>query len=212
MERGSGALTDAELLAIFFRSGTQGANAVDMARSLLKQFGSLQGIARASMADYQKISGIGPVKAVELAAVFEMAGRVAREEFRSTPIDCADAVYAVTGPELRTWSREVLRVLLLDTRKHLIRIEDISIGTLNETTAHPREILRPVLAHAAHSFILVHNHPSGDPTPSRADRALTRRIADAAVLMQIEFVDHVIIGHPKDGQEPFFSFREMGLL
>jgi len=210
--RGPKALTDAELLAIFFRTGTRGANAIEIARQLLARFGSLQALSRAESKEYQKISGIGPVKAIELAALFEMAARVAREEFRSRPLGTPGEVYAFIGPELRALPREVVRLLLVDTRGHLIRMEEISTGSVNETVAHPREILRPAVTHSAHAFILVHNHPSGDPTPSAADRQITRRISEAAAVFQIKFNDHIIIGHPQNGNAPYFSFREAGIL
>ncbi len=209
---GAGALTDAELLAIFFRTGTQGANAIEIARQLLARFGSLQALSRAESKEYQKINGIGPVKAIELAALFEMAKRVAREEFRSRPLTSPEEVYAFLGPEMRALPREVVRLLLLDTKGCLIRMEQVSSGSVNETVAHPREILRPAVTHSAHSFILVHNHPSGDPTPSAADRQVTRRISEAANIFQIRFNDHIIFGHPQDGKPPYFSFREAGIL
>jgi DNA repair protein RadC len=210
--KGPGALTDAELLAIFFRTGTQGANAIEIARQLLKHFDSLQALSRAQPKEYQKIPGIGPVKAIELAALFEMAKRVAKEEFQTQPLNCPEDVYAYLGAEMRALPREVVRLLLLDTKGHLIRMEEVSSGSVNETVAHPREILRPAVTYSAHAFILVHNHPSGDPSPSAADRQVTRRIAEAANIFQIRFNDHIIIGHPQSGKTPYFSFRESGVL
>jgi DNA repair protein RadC len=210
--RGARSLSDAELLAIFFRTGRQGMNAIDMARELIKKFGSLQAMARQDLSAYQEVSGIGPVKAIELAAVFEMAARVAREEFRTRPIVTPQEVYDLLGAEMRGFTKEVLRVILLDARSHLIKVEDVSMGTLDETIAHPRDILKPVIIHNAHSFVLVHNHPSGDPTPSSADRQITRRIVEAAQLMRLKFMDHIIVGHPRENREPYFSFREMGLV
>lgn len=209
---GPKALSDAELLAIFFRTGKPGVNVVEMSRQLLRKFGSLQGMSRQTVADYQSISGIGPVKAKELAAVFEMAGRVAREEFRIRPVSTPEDVYDLLGAEMRNLNKEHLKVVLLNTRSQLIKVEDVSIGTLDETIAHPRDILRPVLVFNAHSFLLVHNHPSGDPSPSSADRQITRRVAEAADLMRLKFVDHIIIGSPRENTEPYFSFREMGLI
>ena len=169
-------------------------------------------MSRCEPSAYRRISGIGPVKSIELAAVFEMAARVARERVLARRISSAEDVYDLCGAEMRTMNREVLRVLLLDTRGHLLRTEDVSVGSVSETIAHPREILRPALLHSATSFILVHNHPSGDPQPSAADRTLTRRVSEAAGIIQIAFLDHVIIGAPKEGADPYFSFREMGIL
>jgi DNA repair protein RadC len=116
------------------------------------------------------------------------------------------------GPLLQNLPRESLRVVLLDTRHRLLHAEEVSLGTINESLAHPREILRPAISHGAYAFVLVHNHPSGDPMPSEADRALTRRIREAADLMQIHLLDHVIIGRERPGAPPYFSFKEHGLL
>ena len=209
---GPKALSDAELLAILFRTGTQGLNVVEMSRKLLRDFGSLQALARQELEAYKQIPGIGKVKAIELAAVFEMACRVAREQFHERPVSSPKEVYDLLGPELRSLNKEHLKVVLLNTRGHLIKVEDVSIGTLDETIAHPRDILRPVLLFNAHSFLLVHNHPSGDPSPSSADRQITRRLAEASELMRLKFQDHVIIGVPRENEEPYFSFREMGLM
>ncbi len=212
LKLGPKALTDAELLAIFFRSGTKGANAVDIGRGLIRKHGSLQNLARRTVEDYQAEPGIGPVKAIELAAVFEMAVRVAQERLKSVPLDSPDLVYEFLGPEMRALNKESLRLLLVDTKYRLIRVEQISLGTLNETSAHPRDILRPVLVQGAYGFILVHNHPSGDPSPSSADIALTRRLREAAELLQVNFLDHVIIGSPSDAHDAYYSFRESGVL
>ena len=113
---------------------------------------------------------------------------------------------------MRALDRESLRAVLLDTKHRLIRVEEISLGSLNESIAHPREIFRPALIHAAFAFVLVHNHPSGDPTPSDADRRLTRRLIEAAALLQIRLIDHVIVGAPCEGRLPYFSFLEAGMM
>ena len=113
---------------------------------------------------------------------------------------------------MRRLDRESLRAVLLDTRHRLLRVEEISLGSLNESIAHPREIFRAAVQHAAAAFILVHNHPSGDVSPSEADHRLTRRLAEAARLLQIPMLDHVIIGVPRGGQPGYFSFREAGVL
>ena len=113
---------------------------------------------------------------------------------------------------MRALNRESLRIVLLDTRYHLLRIEEISLGSLNESIAHPREIFRPAIIHSAYAIIVAHNHPSGDPTPSEADHRLTRRLAEAAQLLQIQLCDHVIIGSPAENRTPYFSFKESGVL
>jgi len=210
-KRGASALTDAELLAIFLRVGRKGASAIEVAQSLLDEFQSLNGIARATPPELIRIPGIGPAKASEIAATAEMASRLASERFRETRIDGPTAIYDLLGREMASLQKESLRAVLLNAKHNLIRVEEISLGTLNESHAHPREILRPALLYAAYGFILVHNHPSGDPSPSAADRQLTRHLADACTLLRIHFVDHVIIGQSGDDRPPFFSFEEAGI-
>ena len=210
--RGAKSLSDAELLALFFRTGTPGVSAIAMSNALIERFGNLQAVSRATSSELQEIPGIGPAKASELLGVFEMGRRLAKAKVTTRPIDQPELVYELLGPEMQTLHRESLRVILLNTRNHLIRVEEVSLGTANESLAHPREVLRPALIHSASSFILVHNHPSGDPDPSQADRRLTSRIREAAKIIDVKFVDHIIIGYSSDEHEPYFSFREMGLL
>ncbi len=214
MQRGPDALGNAELLAIFLRTGTRGRSAVAVAGDMLRACGgSLARLAALSVKELCKLAkGIGPAKACELAAAFEVGKRLARQAAQSEPLGTPEKIYAFMGPLLQALSRESLRVVLLDTRHRLIHEEEVSLGTLNESLAHPREILRPAVSHGAYAFVLVHNHPSGDPTPSEADRALTRRIREAAELLQIHLLDHVIIGRGREGAPPYFSFKEHGLL
>lgn len=214
MHRGADALGDAELLAIFLRTGTRGRSAVTVGADMLKASGgSLSRLASMTVKELRKLTkGIGPAKACELAAAFEVGKRLARQTARSEPLDTPEKIYDFMGPQLQSLPRESLRVVLLDTRHRLIHAEEVSLGTLNESLAHPREILRPALSHGAYAFVLVHNHPSGDPSPSEADRSLTRRIREASELMQIHLLDHVIIGRERAGAPPYFSFKEHGLL
>lgn len=209
---GAGALSDSELIAILLRTGMVGANAIDVARQLFKKYLSLGGLARCTVAELAEIPGVGPAKAVQLAAAFGLATRLAREQLIKQKLDTPELVYALLGAEMRALSRESLRVILLDTQLQLMRTEEVSSGSLNESTAHPREIFRPALIYAAFAIILVHNHPSGDPAPSDPDRRLTVRLAEVARLLQITLFDHVIIGTGDNGRRPYFSFREMGML
>ena len=209
---GAGALSDSELIGILLRTGMVGANAVDLGRQLIGRFGSLAGLARASVTELAKTKGVGKAKAVQLAAAFGLATRLAQESLAGTPLDTPARIYELLGTEMRQLGKESLRVVLLDTKLRLLRVEEISLGSLNECLAHPREILRPVVSHNAFAFVLVHNHPSGDPAPSDEDRRLTIRMAEAARLMQVTFSDHVIIGSPAPGHAPYFSFREAGIL
>jgi DNA repair protein RadC len=209
---GAAALTDSELIAILLRTGLPGANAVDVARQLLQRFGSLAVLARCTVAELAEIKGVGPAKAVQLAAAFGLAARLAREPFEKQPMDAPAQIYGLLGAELQALHQESLRLVLLDTKLRLMRVEEVSMGTLTETSAHPREIFRPAIIHAAYAIVLVHNHPSGDPSPSSADHRLTGRLAEAAKLMQIVLLDHIIIGSPDGGRLPWFSFREIGVL
>jgi DNA repair protein RadC len=213
VELGAKSLTDAELLAIFIRSGTKGRSAVAVARDLLKARGSLQGVSRCSVDELrQSAKGIGKAKAVGLAAAFEVGKRLARGSEARPMMNEPEAIYELLGPELQAMGREVLNVLLLDVRYRLIRTEEVSIGSLSESIAHPREVFRPAIVHSAHGIVVTHNHPSGDPSPSEADRKITVRLAEAGRLLQIQLVDHVIIGSPEGERLPYFSFREHGLL
>ena len=212
-QHGAGALSDAELLALFFRTGMPGLSAIDIGRSLLKQYGSLTALSRQPLAGIQKQKGLGPAKAMDLAAAFELGKRLARQEAVQQRIDNPQAIAGLLGPEMRAEPLEVLKIVLLTTRGTLIAVEEISRGGLAETIAHPREVLRPAIMHSAYGFILAHNHPSGDPTPSSADLSMTRRIRDAASTMQIHFLDHLIIGVPTEERpHGYHSFRETGML
>jgi DNA repair protein RadC len=210
---GAACLTDAELLAIFLRTGVKGKSAITLASELLKKKGSLRALSRSSAGEFAKAApGIGPAKAAELAAAFELGKRLARGATERPVLDSAAVIYETFGAELQARDRELLRVLLLDTKLRLLAVEDVALGSLNECIAHPREIFRPAIMHSAYAAILVHNHPSGDPAPSQADHRLTRQLGDAAKLLQINFLDHIIIGLPDGGRVPYFSFREAGVL
>jgi DNA repair protein RadC len=209
---GAAALSDSELIAILLRTGCVGANAVDVARHLIVDFGSLSGLARATVSELARIKGVGPAKAVQLAAAFGLASRLARENLDRRTVETPAQVWDLLGAEMRALPTESLRVVLLDTKYKLLRVDEIFRGSVNECLAHPREIFRPALLHSAYALILVHNHPSGDPLPSEADRKLTMRLREAANLMQIALVDHIILGSGDGGRQPWFSFREAGLL
>lgn len=210
---GPAALSDAELLALFFRTGTKGLSAIDIGRLLLKKYGNLGALSRQHLTEIQKQKGLGPAKAMDLAAAIELGKRLARQEAPSRKMDSPEAICDLLGPEMRAEPLEVLKVVLLTTRNTLLAIEEISRGALTETPAHPREIFRPALIHAAAGLILVHNHPSGDCSPSAADISITRRLRDASSLLQIGFLDHLIIGRPHPNYpEGYYSFREAGVI
>ena len=209
---GANALSDTELIAILLRTGMKGASAIDVGRTLLQEFKTLGGLSRCSVPELARIKGVGPAKAVQLAAAFGLAVRLARETLTKQRMDTPQLIYELLGTEMRGLTRESLRIVLLDTKLHLIRVEEISLGSLNESVAHPREIFRPAFLYSAYATILVHNHPSGDPAPSEADRRLTIRLCEIASLLQLQLLDHVIIGSGDNGRVPFFSFREAGMM
>jgi len=149
-----------------------------------------------------------------LADVYELAPSLAARAPQSEAARrlSPELVNELVGAEMRRLLKESLRVILLDTRYHLIRIEEVSLGTVNESIAHPRDVFHPAVAASAYAVIVVHNHPSGDASPSQSDHSLTRRLAEAAELLQIKLLDHIIIGAPADGSTGYFSFKEAGVL
>jgi DNA repair protein RadC len=210
--RGASALTDAELIAILLRTGVPGANAVEVARHLIEKYGSLGRLSRCSVKELAKIKGVGFAKATQLAAAFGLGKRLAEQNFAGRRLEKPEEVYELLGPELQALHKESLRIILLDTRYSLIKSEEVSLGSVNESIAHPRDVFRPALVASAYAVIVVHNHPSGDPSPSQSDHSLTRRLAEAAELLQIKLLDHVIVGAPAEGRQPYFSFKEAGVL
>ncbi|MFN7462169.1 MAG: RadC family protein [Akkermansiaceae bacterium] len=207
---GASALNNAELISLLISPGIKNQSSVDIAKVLLKKYGSLGSIGSVPSSTLAEEHGIGPAKAATMAAVYELGSRVARENINSTTLDRPDVIYQHFAPQLQHLEQEQVIVVTLDTRLKHKSTNVVSIGTVNEVNAHPREILRPVITRSAYAFILIHNHPSGDPSPSRADISVTRRISEAAAIMQIDFIDHLIIGRPELGREPYYSFRESG--
>lgn len=213
LNQGAGALKTAELLAILLRTGTTERPVLELAEFLLKHFGSLEALSRAPVGELMKVKGVGQAKAIELKAAFALAARLARSEAEARAIVTADDVARLLGEEMRLLDYESVRVVCLNTQHMVLAVEEVTRGTLNESLFHPREAYRPALTRQAHAVILVHNHPSGNPQPSSADRAVTRRMREAGEVLQIELLDHVILGAPRAGDERnFFSFKNEGLL
>lgn len=210
--KGPGALTDAELIAILLRTGLRGANAVEIGAQLLQKFGSLQALARTSVDDLCKVKGIGRDKAVTLLAAFTLARKMAEELQRESPVlDHPEAVVALLKGQNLVKDVETLQVLLLNTRRRLIRVEEVTDGTIDTLLVHAREVFKPAIAANASAIVLAHNHPSGDPTPSEADIKVTRDLIRAGQLLKIEVLDHVILGRPAEGRaKDFCSLRELG--
>ncbi len=194
--RGPDALTHAELIAILLRTGLKGANVVEIGRRLLQKYGSLHAIALASIDDLKREPGVGPDKAATLVAAFALARRMESEKRDESPVlDNPATVVKYLRESNRVKAVEEFQVLLLNTRKRLIRVEKISDGTLDTVLVHPREVFKSAIAANAAAIILVHNHPSGDPTPSEADVKVTRDLIRAGQLLKIEVVDHIVLGH-----------------
>ncbi len=209
---GPSALDNAELMALFISTGTRGRSAIDIGRGLIRKYGSMSALGGLPVGELAKEHGLGLAKASKLAAAFELGARVAREQMRGISLETPELIHEFFAPQMRHLTQEQVVVAVIDTRLRHIGTTVVSVGTVSESVAHPREVLRPVITRGAHGFILIHNHPSGDPTPSRADEVVTRRLIDAATLMQVSFLDHVIIGRPAPGRGPYFSFREAGIL
>jgi DNA repair protein RadC len=210
---GADALSPAELVAILLRTGLKGTNVVDVAKQLLARYdNSLHALAQASQDDLQAVKGIGRDKAVTLVAAFKLAELMAKELRAESPVlDNPEAVVRLMREQNRLKNAEKLQVLLLNTRRRLIRVADGPDGTLDTILVHPREVFKAAIAANAAAVVLVHNHPSGDPTPSEADIKVTRDLIRAGQLLKIDVLDHVIIGRatperPKD----YASLRELG--
>lgn len=209
---GAEALSNAELVAILLRTGLKGANAVDIGRQLLQKFGSLQSLALASVDDLRQVKGIGRDKAVTLVAAFALAQKMAKELQEESPVlDNPENVVRLVRAKNLLLDTEQFQVLLLNTRKRLVRVEKISDGTLDTVLVHPREVFRAAIAANAAAIVLVHNHPSGDPTPSEADIKVTRDLIRAGQLLKIDVIDHVIIGRASaERAKDYASLRELG--
>jgi len=206
--RGPTALSDAELLAIFLRTGVPGKTAVDLARDLLARFGNLRNILTASQDIFCEAPGLGTAKYAQLQAVLEMGRRYLGETLdRGQALTSPDATRAFLEAQLRDRQQEIFCCLYLDTRHRVLAFEELFYGTLDGAAVYPREVVKKALAHNAAAVILSHNHPSGVAEPSRADEELTQRLKDALWLVDIRVLDHIVIG---DGH--IASFAELGLL
>jgi DNA repair protein RadC len=206
--KGAESLADAELLAIQLGAGLAGCSAMDMARDLLGRYGSLSGLAGRGVAELAAVRGVGPVKAVRLAAAFEITRRLrSRNGPGRAVLGSPEQVFARYGPLMEDLQKEVFRVALLDAQNGLLRDVVISEGTLSASLVHPREVFKPAILESAASIILLHNHPSGDPTPSREDLRLTRQLVECSELLDLRIHDHVIIGRQR-----FISLAQCGEL
>lgn len=208
MKHGPGCLNDAELLAVILRTGSVGESSTSLAARILREKGGLVGLFRVSAAELQNMKGIGKVKAIQIQCMAELSRRMAAS-IREKKVDMREpaSVADYYMEDMRHRDQEVLKLIMLDTKSRLICDRDISKGTVNASLVSPREIFVEALRNGAVFIILMHNHPSGDPTPSPEDIAVTRRVSQAGAMLGIALVDHIVIG-----DRSYVSLKERGML
>ncbi|MEO0081473.1 MAG: DNA repair protein RadC [candidate division WOR-3 bacterium] len=209
MREGPKALTREEVLAIIISRGTKGRSVLDIARDLVRRFKTIGAIADATIEELQQIEGIGRAKACQLKAALELARRIDEppDDDSGAELDSPEAVVRLMAPKLRGEKKECFHSLVADSRRRLVTRELVSLGSLDTTLAHPREVFQEAIRAKASGIVVVHNHPSGDPTPSEDDVRLTRRLVEAGRIIGIPLLDHIIIAGDKH-----YSFRSRGLL
>jgi len=202
-------LTDTELLAILLRTGRRGESALDLARKILREFRSFRNMANLDLKQWKKLKGLGMAKIAQIKAAIEIGRRFGEEKIRGKKIQIKSAhdVYEVLYPRLRDLKKEVFKVLLLDSRNRIIDIIEVEEGTVNKASPMLREVFLRAVQHFAVSIICVHNHPSGDPSPSKEDEVFTSRLKRAGEILDVEVLDHIIIG-----EDSYYSFAEENLI
>lgn len=206
---GEAHLSDSELLAILLRTGVRGQSAIDLSRQILSKFKTFRNMSHTDQKEWSEFKGLGPAKLALLKSALEIGRRFREQEQRVMPIKVqhADNIAHLLMPQMRDLKIEVFKLVLLDNQNRIIDILDQTRGTINQANPFIREILQQALEKFALSVICVHNHPSGNTQPSDADRAFTRKLADAAMIMEINLLDHIIIG-----DDNYYSFADEGLL
>lgn len=208
MRYGSQALSSPDLLAILLRTGTEDCSAAELAQRLIAKFKDLRGLANASVKDLSRVKGVSHVRAQQIAACMELGRRLAAKVVESDHvISSPDDVVDFLLPKLEDTKREHFFALLLDTKNKVIKVHTVSVGTLDASLVHPREVFKEAIASSAASIIVAHNHPSGDPTPSTEDRQVTTRLVEAGRLLGIEVLDHIVLG-----DDHGVSFKKLGLM
>lgn len=208
LKEGAEVLSDIEILAILLRTGSRDATALDLASMIMSRFENLRRLLGATVEELGEIKGVGPAKACQIKAALELGRRTA--QYSDQPrrvIKTPDDAAALVMEEMRHFDREHFRAILLNTKNQVIGTDKVSVGTLNSSVVHPRELFRNAIKRGAASVILLHNHPSGDPTPSREDKDITHRVMEAGKIIGIEVLDHIIIGDNK-----FISLKAHGLI
>ncbi len=208
LHQGASSLSDAELLAIFLRTGVPGKSAVDISRDLIGQFGNLRGVLTASQERICLMPGLGPVKFSYMQAALELGRRFLGEKIqRQDVMTNPESVNDFLSFHLRDRGREIFAILFLDSRHQVIKYEELFYGTLGSASVHPREVIKQVLHHNAAAIIIAHNHPSGVAEPSQSDADITVKIQKALQLIDVRLLDHIIVG---DGE--FVSLSNRGII
>jgi len=207
LKQGAAALSDAELLAIFLRTGVKGKSAVDLSRELLNEFGSLRSIMKADLPTFSRGLGLGRAKFTQLQAVLEMSRRHLQEKLeKGDALENAQATREYLMAKMRHYDHEVFAILFLDNKHQIISFKELFNGTIDGASVYPREVVKLVLQQNAAAVILAHNHPSGNASPSASDRQITQKLKEALALVDVRVLDHFIVG------EEGFSFAEHGLI
>ena len=209
---GVSSLSNDELLALFLRTGSSTQSVHELSIALLKHYPNLSQLARSSAEELCHIKGIGTAKACELLAAVELGKRISREQLQTQNITQPEQLAQHITPLIQHEQVEVLLCLPVNSRHQILSMHEISRGTINQTIAHPRDILQPCLLKQAYGFFIVHNHPSGNPQPSPADDALTAKLGKAADLLEIKLLDHLIIGQNQNNEPNYYSYQNEGKL
>lgn len=207
LQQGAAALSSGELLAILLRTGNRRETAIEMATKILHHCGGLKGLANMSVEELGSFHGIGTAKTAQIMAAIELGHRIYKEVSMvkskiGNPLDVVDLVM-----EMQFLDREHFRVITLSTKNHVLGIDEVSVGSLNSSIVHPREVFKKAVEKSAAAIIMVHNHPSGDPEPSREDIQVTKRLVEAGKVLGIDVLDHIIIGDSK-----YKSLKELALM
>lgn len=202
LKLGPEALSDSELFAILLRTGTKGENVIDMSNRLIAEYG-LEKLFECSLAELEKIKGIGPSKAMQILTMAEIQKRINQSQAPIKKISCAEDVFKLFHPKLSDKKEEHFYVIMLNNQNNIIAEQEISKGILDASIIHPREVFKPAIKNSASKIILIHNHPSGNPEPSREDIDITERLVSAGEELGIKVLDHVIVG-----KEGFWSWKD----
>lgn len=207
MQNGASSLSDAELLAIIIRTGTSKLNAIELSQAIINKADNIRYLQDLTYEELQSINGIGQAKAVQIKAALELANRISSYRPQKYKIKNPWDIYKYYMESLRYQYKEIFKIVLLNTKNEIITDVDISMGTLNSSLVHPREVFREAIRRSSNKIILLHNHPSGNTEPSKEDKNITNRLKDCGEIIGIEVLDHIIIG---DGI--YFSFKENMLI